>query len=143
MADIFPFIQPGIINEQSELNLYKEVKWDFKEDLPIFKNGETIIVTGKEAVKVWIWNALKTVRKRYKIYTWNYGNDVEELIGSPYSYELKKEEAARYIKECLTINPYITNITNINTDFNEDNLIISFKAETIYGDIHMGGDVFV
>ena len=127
MADIFPFIQPGIINEQSELNLYKEVKWDFKEDLPIFKNGETIIVTGKEAVKVWIWNALKTVRKRYKIYTWNYGNDVEELIGSPYSYELKKEEASRYIKECLTINPFWIIPSSLKTG-PPTCLSISFKA---------------
>ena len=61
--DIFPFIQPAAQEEES-LPLCRETKWNFTEDKPVFKNGEPVIVTGNEAVKVWIWNALKTERKR-------------------------------------------------------------------------------
>ena len=50
-TDIFPFIQPETQEEES-LPLYREVKWDFKTDKPVFKNGNPVTVTGNEAIKV-------------------------------------------------------------------------------------------
>lgn len=140
--DIFPFIQPAAQEEES-LPLCRETKWNFTEDKPVFKNGEPVIVTGNEAVKVWIWNALKTKRKRYVIYTHNYGSDIEELIGQPYSEAVKSIEAGRYIEDCLLINPYITAVKDTEAVFEKDSLKISFSAETIYGSIEMRGDSFV
>lgn len=140
--DIFPFIQPAAQEEES-LPLCRETKWNFTKDKPVFKNGEPVIVTGNEAVKVWIWNALKTERKRYVIYTHNYGSDIEELIGQPYSEAVKSIEAGRYIEDCLLINPYITAVKDIEAVFEKDCLKISFSAETIYGSIEMRGDSFV
>lgn len=141
-TDIFPFIQPETQEEES-LPLYREVKWDFKTDKPVFKNGNPVTVTGNEAVKVWIWNALKTKRKRYVIYTHNYGSDIEELIGQPYSEAVKSIEAGRYIEDSLLINPYITAVKDIETVFENERLTISFSAQTIYGSIEMRDNGFV
>lgn len=130
---LFPSIQPDTI-ETSELELYKEIKWDFDNNIPVFQNGSPVIVTGKEAVLVWAWKALHTPRFRYEIYTWDYGSEVESLIGQPFTEDLKQSEAARYIRECLLINPYITDITDINVSFNDGVLNISCTIETVYGE---------
>ena len=141
--DIFPSIQPEIAHEANELPLCTEIKWDFRADKPVFKNGSPVKVTGSEAVKVWIWNALKTVRKRYKIYTRNYGSDIEELIGQPYSENVKLMEARRYIEDCLLINPYIRAVRDTEVSFAGDRLTVSFSADTVYGSIGIEGDKIV
>jgi len=131
---IFPIIQPQILSPNTELKLYKEVKWDFENNIPVFKNGSPVIVTGKEAVLVWAWKALCTPRFRHEIYTWDYGCESEELIGQPFSLELRQAEAARYIRECLLINPYITGVSNIEVSYADGALSFSCKIETVYGE---------
>lgn len=135
--NIFPIIQPQATEETTELKLYKEVKWDYKNNIPIYRNGSPVIVTGKEAILVWAWKALHTPRFRYEIYTWAYGNEAESLIGQPYSQELKRSEGARCVRECLMINPYITDIDEINVSFIDDKMIIECRIETIYGEVNI------
>ena len=132
---IFPIIQPQSSETETELKLYKEVNWDFKNDIPMIKNGSPVIVTGKEAVLVWAWKALHTSRYRHEIYTWDYGCEVESLIGQPFTDELKRAEAARYVKDCLLINPYITGLENISVISENDLLEISCTIQTIYGEV--------
>jgi hypothetical protein len=131
---LFPSIQPQIAQETPVLPLYREAKWDFVNNIPFFRNGSPVIVDGKEAVLVWAWKALNTPRFKHEIYTWNYGNDIETLIGKPFTDELKQSEAARYVRECLMINPYITGVTNVNVTFTDGEISISCKIETIYGE---------
>lgn len=137
MENIFPFIQPQVVieNESIELPLYKEIAWDFKKNIPIFRNGSPLVIEGKEAVHTWAWKTLNTERFKHIIYTWNYGNEVNILIGQPYTADLKIAEAKRYIEECLLINPYITRVTNIDVSFDDDTIAISCSLDTIYGDI--------
>ena len=66
-------------------------------------------------------------------------DNVEELIGQPYTEDLKRAEAKRYIEDCLLINPYIKSINNMELAFKNDKLTISFTAETIYGSVNIGG----
>ncbi len=135
--NIFPMIQPQVMETITELKLYKEVKWDFENNLPVFRNGSPVIVSGKEAVLIWARKALQTPRFRYEIYTWDYGCEVESLIGHPYTEELKQSEAARYVKECLLINPYIMGVHNITTQLTEETLNISCTIETLYGEVNI------
>ena len=140
--ELFPFMQPQLL-EKEELTVPREIKWDFIADVPVFKNKKPVFVLENEAIKVWIWNALKTARKRFVIFTHNYGNDFEELIGQTYSESIKQMEAKRYLEECLLINPYIQSVDNIQVDFKNDSLTISFSVTTKYGKIEMAGDEFV
>lgn len=134
---IFPMIQPQIYANVVEKKLYKEIKWDFEKNVPIFHNGSPFIVSGKEAVVVWAWKALQTPRFIHEIYTWNYGCEIESLIGQPFTEELKISEASRYVRECLKINPYITEVSNIAVSFFGGVLSVGCVIETIYGEAHI------
>lgn len=132
---LFPIIQPAVVTTETELPLYKEVDWDFEHNIPVYKNGSPSIVTGLRAVLVWAWKALHVQRYRYDIYTWEYGNELESLIGQPYSDELKRAEAIRFIRECLLINPYIKDVTDIVVSFADDKITLQCKIVTVYGEV--------
>lgn len=133
--NIFPIIQPQVSETQTELKLYKEVKWDYKTNKPVFINGRPVIVSGNDAVLVWAWKALHTQRYRYEIYSWDHGIEIDEIIGQPYTEELKQSEASRYIRECLLVNPYITDVTDITVSFTGEVMNITCTIETIYGEV--------
>lgn len=134
---LFPMIQPEITQEDTERELYREIQWDFEKNVPVFKNGTPVIVSGKDAVLVWAWKALQTPRFRHEIYTWDYGNEAESLIGQPFTDELKQAEAVRYVRECLLINPYITDVTDISVAFEDGKLKITCAISTVYGEVHI------
>jgi hypothetical protein len=130
---LFPFISN--VNEvkvDNSFPLYKEVAWDFEKDTPIIQNGDFKMVEGNEALKVWIYKAILTPRYNYSIYSWDYGSELMDLIGKAYTPSLTKEEAKRYIKEALSINPYILDVNVINTDFKDGLLSADVKVKTIY-----------
>ena len=140
---IFPIISPP--DDQSgqtqALPLCKEVAWDFENDVPIFRGGVPVVVTEKEALKVWIWRALRTPRFKYEIYTWAYGSEFESLLGQAYSDSVKTAEAPRYLRECLLINPYITDVKDISVTFESAKLTVEGTAVTIYGEVNFNAVV--
>ena len=74
-------------------------------------------------------------RTRYEIYSWDFGSEVESLIGQNYSDELKQAEAVRYVREALEINPYVTDISSISVSFADGVLAVSAAINTIYGEV--------
>lgn len=136
MTRLFPVVQPeAAAVDESELPMAREVKWDFERRQPIFSRGEPVVVQGAEAVLMWAWNALQTPRFRHEIYTWNYGNELDSLIGRPYTEALKQAEARRYVREALEASPYITGVEEITVDFADGVLAVACRLRTIYGEV--------
>ena len=133
---LFPFISNNVdeVKVDNRPPLYKEVAWDFEKDTPIIQNGDFKIVEGNEAIKVWVYKALSTPRYNYSVYSWNYGSELMDLIGKAYTPSLTKEEAKRYIKEALLINPYILEVNVVDTSFSNGILGADIKLLTIYGE---------
>lgn len=123
------------IKEEQALPLCREAAWDFERDVPVFRGGVPVVVEGREAVKVWIWRALRTPRFRYEIYTWAYGSEFESLLGQAYSDSVKTAEAPRYLRECLLVNPYIRQVKDISVSFEAAKLTVRGTAATIYGEV--------
>ena len=135
---LFPFISPPEIeNIYPEYPLYRECAWDFKNDLAIFEDGSPKIVTGNEAIKVWVYKAIKTTRYHYEIYTWNYGCEIESLLGKGFHFGFIESETKRFIREALIVNPYITYIAKIDVTFEKDTLRAYVELETIYGRLNI------
>ena len=136
---IFPVIDPRGAPQAAgeELPLYRDVAWDFASDVPRFRGGRPIVVEGREALKVWIWRALRTARYRYAIYSPDYGSEYETLLGQAYTDTIKTAEAPRYFRECLLINPYITDTRDIQVDFDAAKPTVRGTAVTVYGEVDL------
>ena len=74
---MFPFVDNEEEDEKEE-NLYIPREYGIN-----FETGQLSgkIVEGYDALLVWVWLALKTPRYRYYIYSEDYGQEYEELIG--------------------------------------------------------------
>ena len=123
---------------ESDMALKAEEKQVIPKEYEIdFKTGQLTgrVVEGKEAIKIWIWLALQTPRYRYYAYTWDYGNEFEDLIGQGYTEEYIGAEARRMTEDCLLINENIQSISDFSISMAGDTLTISFTANTMFGNI--------
>lgn len=150
-----PFIAGPItqVSKSYTANLpeLQELAWDFNHDTFIHDNdGRLKTVTGNEALKVWIYKALKTERYRYMDYLHgdynaegNYGVELERFIGTRSNSEISATEIKRYIKDGLLVNPYIKSVDAIETTVrDEENLTLTVNLTSVYGStsITVGGD---
>lgn len=124
----------------------KEFDWDYTTGKFILTNGCISIVEGLPALKIWIYKCLMTKRGRYDAYSWDYGTDLESLIGLGLTREAIISEAKRMIKEALFINEHIQDLINFSITFGssdngghvivrDDTLLINFTAVTDCGNI--------
>ena len=91
-------------------------------------------VTGAKAVLVWAWNALMYPRYRYELTSWNYGCELQDLIGQVMDQEELEMTVDAIIRDTLLPNEYILDIDGLTCDLNEDRLTISFTIETPFGE---------
>ena len=90
------------------------------------------IVEGVEAIKVWIYLALKIARYRYFICSWQYGNEIEDLYGQGYSTEHLESEISRMVEECLLENEYIDTVTVDDMVYIGGKIRAKVTATTVY-----------
>ena len=95
------------------------------------------VVEGIKALKGWIYFALKIKRYKYPIYSFAYGNELEDIIGNDYDDELLQSECERYINDALLVNPYIIEISNVEVEREEEKIHISCIVSTKYGDLEI------
>lgn len=119
----------------TETSTPKEYAWDFEKNDFKLKDGKFQIVEGTEALKIWIWKALKTSKYTSSIYSDAYGHEFESLIGKGLSKSLAESEAKRLTLECLKDNEHILSIKNFSVDKNDDTLSITFTAVTDCGEV--------
>ena len=86
---------------------------------------------GIEAVKQAIYLMLNVERYKYVIYSWNYGVEIEDLVGKPIYYV--KVELERRIKEALMQDTRIKDVYNFSHTSNKDTVTCRFNVDTIFG----------
>lgn len=90
-------------------------------------------IDGLEAIKQCIRLILNTERYKYLAYSWNYGIELESLIGQNNSYVIP--ELKRYIEEALTQDDRITSVEDFTFTSNGSALTAEFTVNTTIGDI--------
>ena len=142
MADILPEANSNLTSivasfseEETQMSTPKEYAWDFEKNEFKLKDGKFQIVEGTEALKIWIWKALKTSRSKYPIYSDTYGHEFEKLVGKGLSKSLAESEAKRLTLECLKENEHILSIKNFEISKSNDILNITFTAVTDFGEV--------
>ncbi|MDY3367460.1 DUF2634 domain-containing protein [Zhenhengia yiwuensis] len=91
------------------------------------------MVDDKKAIEQSIYLALKTERYNYLIFSWNYGEEMNKLVGKP--KDLARAELPRLLNECLLVDDRISAIEDLIITEVEEGLHVSFTAVTLHGDI--------
>lgn len=134
---VFPFIDADAIETPAseELPLLKEYAYDFeKNELLLDKDGRTYMVEKNEALKIWIYKALRTSRFRYVAHSAAYGEEwQDQLVGRSMDGDIVILELERFIIEALMVNPYIKRLDNFVFDTSTSGVSVSFDCTSIYG----------
>ncbi|AID44727.1 Phage protein [Candidatus Arthromitus sp. SFB-mouse-NL] len=125
---IFPNIKAKETS-RLKLNSLKEIGWDFKKDEPLFKNNNFIVVEGIEALKVWIYKTIKTIRFKYLVYSNSYGTSIKSFIGKVFT-EKVKNDFKKEIIEALIINKYIESVFFVEYKLEYTKLFLNLNIET-------------
>lgn len=135
---IFPAAEEGQAEEVQEIAdsvVLREYAWDFIRNDFIFENGRQKVAEGLEALKIWAYKALVTERYKYLAYSWDYGQEIANLIGSNISSDFVKSEVKRYIEEAFSVNPHIKGIKNLSTAIEEDKISVDFTILSDLGEV--------
>ena len=139
MSDtIFPFIETVAVEEieddETELERFCEYAYDFENNCLLkSKEGYNYFVYENEALRIWVYKALRTSRYNYLAYTENFGSETHDLIGKPIESDIMKSEIKRYITEALMFNSYIKSVSNFVVEAIDSKILVSFDLESIYG----------
>ncbi|MBF1249455.1 MAG: DUF2634 domain-containing protein [Lachnospiraceae bacterium] len=108
----------------------KEFAFDFNEKKMIDGTVEK-----KSAVKIWIYNTLKTERYRWEIYSWQYGASLEQYIGKSYSDAYINDSVKKEVTEALKVNTNITDVKDFKAYMLDDTTLhMEFYVVTKWGE---------
>lgn len=88
-----------------------------------------------EAMKQVIFKILNTERYKHIIYSWNYGIELDNLIGEPISYVIPEIE--RRIIEALMQDDRIESVSDFEFDTSKkEEVVCTFVVHTIFGNVN-------
>lgn len=130
---MFPFDlddEEDVLEEEQEET--KTQPTDYEID---FETGELTgrIITGLPAVIQWIRLALGTEKYFYNQFSWDYGSELQSLIGQEYDEEIIDSEVTRMITEALSESEDIEGISEITVESDRDSITATFTVNTVYG----------
>lgn len=96
-------------------------------------------IDGLDSIKQAAELILATERYVYPVYSWNYGTELEGLVGNDYEYVVA--ESRRRITDALLWDDRITKVTEFEFIKQDDALTVAFKVVTQYGNFNMETEV--
>lgn len=96
--------------------------------------NSTGMLDGREAMKQAIYLILNTERYRYEMYSWDYGVELEELIGDQNSDTLQVN-VRNAITDALMQDDRITEVSGFDFEREREYLKVTFNVATTEGDI--------
>ncbi len=115
----------------------KTFDFDFKAGEFKMKNGNPVVLTGIDALKLWIQKCIRTQLNRYSIYKGRqYGANIEDLvIGKSYNFDFAESELRREIETALLQNEDIQSMSSFSVKKTGSTLNISLTLITVYGKV--------
>lgn len=141
MASLYPDI-PVLSAETTSstpLTYGKELAFDFATGDYIYLDGKPKVLTGIDALKVWIEKAVRTARYRFPIYDFSYGCELEDIIGYDIPRVVLESEVQRVIREALIYDNRIKDVRDFVIERGGDWLKVSFTVITALGDSFQQG----
>ena len=111
------------------------VQFDFeKHEFILTPTGKQKTYTGSDAWGEWCIKALATERFQYLVYSDNYGEEIDTLIGKSYPHSVIESEIQRMVKDCLMADPRTANVTNFEFKWLMDGIIFSCMVTNTIGE---------
>ena len=111
--------------------------FDFKQGEFVMSGGAVDVLTGVDALRLWIDKTIRTQLGRYSIYKGkNYGANIEDLIiGKSYGFDFVASELKREIETALLRHEDILGMDKFSVVKRGTVLEVSFTIKTVYGNI--------
>jgi len=106
-------------------------KFDFETGEFVIENGDLTLVSGMENLKQWVTKAVSTPRYYHPIYTWQFGNEVNSLMGVSITSIAARSITDLFIKEALLYDRRIKDVVDVETTVEQGKLFVDFKVVTI------------
>ena len=109
--------------------------FDFKTGEFVFNSGKSVLVKGKDRLRLYVHKLLLTEIEKYAIYDGTaYGMEFYQWFFGIRDREFIKAQLSREIREKLLDNEEISEINNISFEFVRHECKMSFSVKTIYSE---------
>lgn len=97
-------------------------------------------IDGQEAIIQAISKIMETERSVYPIYSEDYGNDLDELVGK--NFDFVEAEIERVLEEALEEDERVTGVSvDAIEETDSTSLLVTATVNTIYGDLEVTQEV--
>ena len=123
------------LDNKKELPLLQEWAYDFeRNEFLTNENGLPYLVSGNEALKIWVFWAVTTAKRHWLANSRAYGSEIERRVGLPVSVAIKSSELKRTIKESIEQCEYVKHVDSIETSFEDGLLSIDVQLKSVYNE---------
>lgn len=131
---IFPEIPiPEAAPQSSTVTYGRELDFNFSTGQFVMIDGAPRVLEGPDALRIWITKTLLTARYRFPIYSFNYGCELEDMIGYDIPRVVLESEIPRVIREALIIDNRIEDVREFIIERGDDWLRVEFTVITFDG----------
>ena len=140
MPDLFPTVgtaEATYIDEAASdtVNYGKTVQFDFeKHEFILSPTGRQKTVTSSDAWGEWCVKALCSERYKYLIYSDNYGEEIDTLLGKSYPRKVVESEIRRMVKDCLMVDKRTASVDNFKFTWIDDGIMFSCDVKNTIGE---------
>lgn len=103
------------------------------------QGDEENFIDSVKAMEQAIFCILNTERYEYLIYSWDYGVEMQEIIGI--DEDILLSEIERRITEALLSDSRVVSVYNFDFEKNKKEVLCNFSVSTIYGDLEIEQEV--
>jgi len=123
----------GTASEEA-LPLFKEWAVDWENRSFALRDGQPYLVSGDEALKIWVTRALRPESERFRYTAWSadYGNELAGLLGGCVDQGILESQVRQYVREALLASPYIREVDGFSFSKTGGRVEAAFTVHTVY-----------
>lgn len=121
------------VTSAGDLPMLQEWAYDFENnELLTDDSGAPYLVSGNEALKIWLYWAIITERYRWRANSRDYGTEIDRMIGINASQAIKSSELERTIREAINICQYVKSIDKLDLSLQDGVVVVDITIKSIY-----------
>ena len=119
---------------EAALPLFQEWAVDWENRSFALRGGEPYLVSGDEALKIWVTKALRPESERFRYTAWSadYGNELALLLGGCVDRGILESQVRQYVREALLASPYIREVDGFSFTKEGSRVEARFTVHTVY-----------